>query len=162
MAPESVFTNSCFTVDTNDFMRSVETAVYGRRFTRYLLIKLDFFYHDHAHRMTFESLSVEHVLPQNPANGSQWSKDFTEEQRKEYTNKLGNLVLITTHKNTSQGRSDYAEKKERYFKSRINTCPNSLRVLRNERWTPVELGANHNEVVMKIRQNYGIKTGNIA
>ncbi|MEQ1844047.1 MAG: DUF262 domain-containing HNH endonuclease family protein [Nitrospira sp.] len=154
---ENVLTNTCFKMDADGFTRAVEASVYGRRFTRYLLIKLDYFYQDQAHRMVFESLSVEHVLPQNPKDGSQWRKDFTDAQRKEWTDRLGNLVLISTAKNSSQGRSDYEEKKTKYFAKKIDTCPNSLRVLHNTRWTPTELEANHRTVLAKIREHYGIK-----
>ncbi len=154
--PGDVLQNMCFAIDGAGFKRNAETSVYGRRFTRYLLIKLDYFYQDHAHRMAFESLSVEHVLPQNPAEDSQWRKDFTDAQRQEWTDRLGNLVLITTNKNTSQGNSDYELKKTKYFAKKINTCPNSLRVLKNAKWTPAELTANHAEVLFKIRQHYGI------
>lgn len=154
---ETVVADPCFLIDTASFLRNVEAAVYGRRFTRYLLIKLDYFYQDHDHRMNLESLSVEHVLPQTPAADSQWKIDFTDEQRNEWIDRLGNLVLITTKKNTSQGNSDYELKKSKYFGKKINTCPNSLRVLQNQKWTPIELKANHNEVLGKIRQHYGIK-----
>ncbi len=155
--PKNVLTDPCFQLDADGFTRSAEASVYGRKFTRYLLIKLDYLYQDHAHRMVFETLSVEHILPQNPANGSQWKKDFTDEERKEWTDRIGNLVLISTTKNTSQGRSDYTEKKSKYFTKKINTCPNSLRVLQNAQWTPVEMKANHNAVLIKIREHYGIK-----
>ena len=154
---ENVLTDPCFKIDADGFTRAVEASVYGRRFTRYLLIKLDYFYQDQAHRMVFESLSVEHVLPQNPKDGSQWRKDFTDAQRKEWTDRLGNLVLISTAKNSSQGRSDYEEKKTKYFAKKIDTCPNSLRVLHNTQWTPTELEANHRTVLAKIREHYGIK-----
>jgi len=144
-----------FTFDEDGFNRAVETAVYGRRFTRYLLLKLDFLYADHSNRMSFETLSVEHVLPQNPNADSQWRKDFTDAEREEWTHRLGNLVLISTRKNTSQGNLDYAEKKTRYFEKRINTCPNSLRVLQNVRWTPTEVKANQASVLKKLREHYG-------
>lgn len=153
---DAILTHACFQIDAPSLLRNVEAAVYGRRFTRYLLIKLDYFYQDHAHRMNLESLSVEHVLPQTPAADSQWRIDFTDEQRKEWTDRLGNLVLITTKKNTSQGNSDYELKKTKYFGKKINTCPNSLRVLQSPKWTPIELTANHAQVLSKIRQNYGI------
>jgi hypothetical protein len=68
--PEDVLAGTCFKIDADGFMRTVDATVYGRRFTRYLLLKLDFLYQDHAHRMTFETLSVEHILPQTPADGS--------------------------------------------------------------------------------------------
>ena len=155
--PDAVLEDLCFRIDPEAFMRTVDATVYGRRFTRYLLLKLDFLYQDHAHRMSLETLSVEHVLPQNPADNSQWKQDFDDEYRTLWTNRLGNLVLISTKKNTSQGRSDYADKKTKYFSKNISTCPNSLRVLQNLEWTPKELEANHAEVLKKIQSHYGIE-----
>lgn len=153
---KTVLADGCFNLDAEGFTRAAEASVYGRRFTRYLLIKLDYLYQDHSQKMSLESLSVEHVLPQNPADESQWRKDFTDAQRIEWTDRLGNLVLISTAKNSSQGRSDYQDKKSKYFAKKITTCPNSLRVLQNPNWTPVELIANHEEVLGKIRAHYGI------
>lgn len=144
-----------FSFDADAFNRSIDSAVYGRRFTRYLLLKLDYLYADHSNRMSLEYLSVEHVLPQNPKADSQWRQDFTEEQRQEWTHRLGNLVLITTRKNTSQGNLDYADKKSRYFEKRITTCPNSLRVLKHDKWTPVELEENHRSVLATLRDHCG-------
>ena len=144
-----------FAFDKDGFNRTVEAAVYGRRFTRYLLLKLDYLYADHSHPMSFEYLSVEHILPQNPKQNSQWLKDFTEQQREEWTHKLGNLVLISIRKNISQSNLDYADKKARYFEKRISARPNSLRVLQKNQWTPKELEANHNAVLAKLRAHYG-------
>lgn len=154
--PNDVLVATCFNVDGEGVVRAIDGPVYGRRFTRYLLIKLDFLYHDHAHRMAFESLSVEHVLPQKPAAGSQWRADFSEEQRKELTNRIGNLVLITTKKNASQGNADYDVKRTKYFAKKINTCPNSLRVLQSAKWAPLDLIANQKTVVDKICHHYKI------
>jgi uncharacterized protein with ParB-like and HNH nuclease domain len=153
---DELLAGDCFAIDSESFVRAVDGAVYGRRFTRYLLLKLDYFYNDHAHRMVFETLSVEHVLPQNPEDSSQWNRDFTDEQKNSLTHKLGNLVLITRAKNASQGRLDYKAKKSKYFEKSINTCPNSLRVLTKDKWTPVELEANQKTVIEKIHQHYGI------
>ncbi|MDY7024981.1 MAG: DUF262 domain-containing HNH endonuclease family protein [Pseudomonadota bacterium] len=146
---------SPFNFDNEGFTRAVNAAVYGRRFTRYLLLKLDYLYADHSQRMSLEFLSVEHVLPQNPKPESQWRKDFTDEQREEWTHRLGNLVLITTKKNTSQGNKDYKDKRSQYFEKRISTCPNSLRVLKNDQWTPKQLEDNHRKVVGKLEKHYG-------
>lgn len=136
--------------------RVLDGPVYGRRFAKYLLLKLDYLYQNHDHRMHFETLSVEHVLPQNPAGDSQWVADFTEAERAEWTDKLGNLVLITRRKNSSLGRLDYHEKKRRYFDKCIDTCPNSLRVLQYPRWTPAELRDNHEAVLRKLYEHYGV------
>lgn len=157
---DTVLSNECFEIDVDGFMRAVDAAVYGRRFTRYILLKLDYYFQDHSHPMALETLSVEHVLPQNPEGDSQWKNDFDDDYRAIWTDKLGNLVLISTRKNSSQGRLDYAEKKQKYFEKRISTCPNSLRVMKNDKWTPIELESNHKSVLSEIRENYGITTGN--
>jgi hypothetical protein len=153
-----VFNSGCFDIDADSFCRVVEGPIYGRRFARYVLLKLDFLYNNnHDRPMHFETLSVEHVLPQNPADDSQWVKDFSPEECAEWTDKLGNLVLITRRKNSSQGRLDYKEKKKHYFDKCIDTCPNSLRVFKNyENWRPKELIENHRVVLEKIFGHYGI------
>lgn len=154
---EDVFRSGCFDIKAESFVRTIKGLVYGRRFARYMLLKLDYLYQNHDHHMHFETLSVEHILPQDPTDSSQWAKDFTAEERAEWTNKLGNLVLITRRKNSSQGRLDYQEKKKRYFERCIDTCPNSLRVLRVYRcWTPRELKENHEVVLKKVCEHYSV------
>jgi hypothetical protein len=154
---DDVLGNDVFDFDKDSFVIAIDSAVYGRRFTRYLLLKLDYLYHDDSHKMSIETLSVEHLLPQHPADDSQWKMDFTDQQRKEWTDRIGNLVLISTRKNTSQGRLDYTDKKTKYFEKRISTCPNSLRVLHNYNcWTMVELKKNHEEIIGEIKTHYGM------
>jgi len=155
--PSDVLSANCFEINKESLVNAIGGPIYGRRFARYVLLKLDYLWQNHDQRMNFETLSVEHILPQNPADDSQWVKDFTPEQRAEWTDKLGNLVLITGRKNSSQGRLDYDKKKKQYFEKCIDTCPNSLRVLhRYNRWTLAELQENHRLVVTKLLEQYGI------
>lgn len=151
---DDVFGSGCFDVDGHSFARVIGGPVYGRRFALYVLLKLDYLFQNHDQRMHFETPSVEHILPQNPADNSQWVKDFRPDERAEWTDKLGNLVLITRRKNSSLGRLDYVEKKKRYFDKCIDSCPNSLRVLHIEKWTPAELKANQELVVTKLLGHY--------
>lgn len=159
--PQEVLSNDCFAIDTKALIANINGAVYGRRFTRYLLLKLDYVYQEHAHRMAFETLSVEHILPQNPISDGRWCHDFSDEERETWTHRLGNLVLITRTKNSSQGRLDYREKKTKYFAASINTCSNSLRVLQNKVWTPAELEENHEIVIRDLGKRYGVPTSQI-
>ena len=159
---EDVLNSKCFDIDKESFIREIEGQVYGERFAHYLLLKLDYLYGDNHIPMNVKRLSVEHILPQNPAEDSSWVKDFSTEERAEWTHKIGNLVLITGHKNPELGRSDFIQKKEIYFKKNINTCPNSLRVLKNDLWTPKELENNHQIVLNEIYEYYGIPTKKYA
>ena len=121
----------CFDIDKDSLTREIEGSVYGKRFARYLLLKLDYFYADHGTPMNVERLSVEHIMPQTPAEDSSWVEDFSPEERAEWTHKIGNLVLITGNKNPRLGRLDYPVKVEKYFKDRIGTIPQALHVFFN-------------------------------
>jgi hypothetical protein len=113
--------------------------------------------------MPIETLSVEHVLPQSPKVGSQWCKDFSDEYRRVWTDMLGNLVLISSKKNSSQGRMDFEEKKKKYFEVRISGCANSLRVIQgHDVWTPKELEANHHLVVESLLHRYEVPTAKLS
>ncbi|MCY4127615.1 MAG: DUF262 domain-containing HNH endonuclease family protein, partial [Gammaproteobacteria bacterium] len=52
-------------------------------------------------------ISIEHVLPQNPAEGSQWIEWFPNaEERAQWTHRLANLVLLSRRKNTRASNFD--------------------------------------------------------
>jgi uncharacterized protein with ParB-like and HNH nuclease domain len=154
---DDVFVSNVFACDANAFLQALDGPVYGRRFTKYLVMKLDYLYQNHAQRMHFETVSVEHILPQSPEAGRQWVRDFTPEQRGQWTDRLGNLVIITCRKNSSQGRLDFKDKFTRYFQRNIDTCPNSLRVLNQyKQWTPAELADNHMTLMRQIKDHYGV------
>mgnify|MGYP001628078975 FL=1 len=131
--------------------------VYKKKFDRYLLRKVDYLLDAPRYtekRNSYNTMSVEHILPQTPKEGSQWLKDFDNETREAWTNALGNLVLISRRKNSSQGRLDFSAKKERYFSSCIETFPNSLKVMTNDYWTFNELENHHYELINLIEEHY--------
>jgi hypothetical protein len=114
-------------------------------------------YHGNTTKMDMPAvISIEHILPQTPKDESQWKKDFTEEQRIEWTNRLGNLVLISRRKNSSQGNKDYDEKKIKYFKNNVELFSNSVRIYQYQNWTFAELQKNHIEVIEKIKEGFGV------
>lgn len=155
-----LFNSDVFRFNHTEFVYQLkENTIYGRRYARYLLRKIDYLLDAPLYserRNSYGTMSVEHVLPQNPADGSQWKKDFTDEQREEWTHKLGNLVLISRRKNTGQGRLDFADKKKKYFENSIESFPNSLRIMQKSKWTCAELEANHNDLINVLKKHYGI------
>ena len=158
---ETLLSSTVFDYNNAELTKQLDTAaIYGRRFARYILYKLDMIYGGTGYRLQPpKDISVEHVLPQNPAEDSQWCKDFTAAQREEWTDRLGNLVLISRRKNTSQGRLDFTEKKQRYFKENIEPFPSSIRVLKNTNWTPAILQTNHVDVLRKLCEYTGVPHG---
>lgn len=104
------------TADENDdAWISLSGKVYSRfpvRVVRALLERLD--------RLLSEQLvvwegqkTVEHILPQNPEIG-EWAS-FDLEQREGLTDTIGNLVLLTSRKNSSASNLPFAQKRKIYF-----------------------------------------------
>lgn len=155
-----LFSSNVFEFNHDEFNRQLsQGTVYGRRFARYILRKIDFLLDAPLYserRNSYDTMSVEHVLPQNPKDDSQWIQDFTAEQREECTHKLGNLVLISRRKNAGQGRLDFEDKKNKYFTNSIETFPNSLRIMQKSTWLPDDLEKNHKKLINVIKQHYGI------
>lgn len=144
------------TFDVESFMDAISGKVYGRRFARYILLKLDY-HHARLEDLNIKNLSVEHILPQNPKDDSQWVQDFDEQAREELTHVIGNLVLISRRKNSSQGRKDYKKKKTDYFNANIGSHPLSLHVLNShDEWKPSNLTANQKECVKVINYLYDL------
>jgi hypothetical protein len=85
----------------------------------------------------YRVISVEHVLPQNPPQGSKWLEWFpTEGDRDQWTHRLGNLVLLSRSKNSQARNFEFERKKNEYF-ARKGTSPFALttQVLMEEEWT---------------------------
>ena len=97
-----------------DFIDELDGPIYEKPRVRLpVLLRLDDAFSDGGTEYNHKVISVEHVMPQNPSIGSPWLSLFeTEEERKDWTHCLGNLVLLTRAKN-SQARafSDLAESK---------------------------------------------------
>lgn len=82
-------------------------------------------------------ISVEHVLPQGPAEGSQWRKDFDEEAHLAWVHRLGNLVLLSHRKNSQANNYDFKDKKEKYFVGAGGAAPFviTMKVVSEPVWT---------------------------
>lgn len=158
--PDDLFKTNLFDFDKIDFLKNIEGKVYGRQFAKNILLKLDFLLNDNKTTKwsAFSQITIEHILPQTPADSSQWKRDFSEEERAELTNKIGNLILLGRGKNSSQGRVDYTDKHTKYFANNINTFPNSLRVFNKYQtvWTKNELEENQADVIATLKKYYGI------
>ncbi|MEO5360833.1 MAG: DUF262 domain-containing HNH endonuclease family protein [Nitrospirota bacterium] len=156
LTPTDIFNSDVFSFDRVAFCRNIEGKVYGRRWDKYVLLKLDFLIQSSKEkRGGYSKISIEHILPQSPDQDSQWCIDFDSQQREGMTHLLGNLVLISRQKNSSQSRYEYSMKKSKYFKNNIETFPNSVRVMaRYDKWTPTELNENHKTVINMLKNHY--------
>ncbi len=152
---QSIFNSNVFDIDKASFESVISGNIYGRKYARYLLIKTDVLMNSPETQYNPpKTISIEHILPQNPPENSQWKKDFTDEQREEWTDKIGNLTLISSRKNSSQGNLDYEQKYEKYFKKDIEIFPGITKLLlENKEWKIDNLKKRQKSVVSLLLGN---------
>lgn len=144
-----------FDIDKNIFRKNINGDIYGKKYTKYLLLKMEYLMNDNSvYLSNYKEISIEHVLPQNPLKKSHWRRDFTEEQRKLWTNKLSNLVLISNKKNVKLANLDFKKKKEEYLKNRMDVFNSSKIFLdKSSKWDETTLRNRQNMMVNMLINN---------
>lgn len=102
-------------------------------------------------------ITVEHVLPQNPASNSVWIKNFPNPaDRDVWTHKLANLVLLTRRKNSSASNYDFDQKKSIYFtpKNGVANFAITSTVLAESDWTPNTLAKRQKTFIDTLSQEW--------
>lgn len=114
-----------------------------------------------------DAVSLEHVLPQTPPDGSDWIKWFPDEDERDgWTHRLANLVPLDRKKNSSASNYDFAKKKDAYFRGKGTASPFVLtQEVRSEKeWTPTLLAERQKRLVgvLKDHWNLAVSTGTAA
>lgn len=102
-----------------------------------ILLRLDHLMSDGSAIYQHDTVSVEHVMPQQPAPNSQWLGWVPETQvHQNWVHRLGNLALLSRRKNSAASNFDFEKKKKVYF-TRGGVCPFVLttQVLQYDTWT---------------------------
>ena len=66
---------------------------------------------------------------------------------------MGNLILINGKKNASLGNLDFVEKKEKYFKERIDIFPSSKIFLQQSEWTPQSIKDRQKKMINMLSED---------
>lgn len=126
---------------------------------KYVLLRLDEMLanspgvtYDHA------LITVEHVLPQNPAMDSVWLRDFSQDERERWTHRLANLVLLNRAKNSEAQNYDFVDKKQKYFTGRngVATFALTSQVLGQPKWTPQVLTARQETLLATLTSGWSL------
>lgn len=126
---------------------------------KYVLLRLDsILAEDPGASYDHKTITVEHVLPQHPGEGSQWSEDFDEEQTAYWTHRLGNLLLLNRRKNSQAQNYDFDKKKDRYFTSGKGVAVFALttQVLNEATWTPETVEPRHENLIGVLRTAWAL------
>ncbi|KNZ69317.1 hypothetical protein Tfer_2114 [Thermincola ferriacetica] len=143
--PSEIINNVVLEFDHNRFKNEIGQDVYGKSYVKYILLKLEYLESEHNVERKYGTLSVEHVLPQNPKG--KWTDIFDLDERTYWTNKLANLVLLSKRKNSSASNLDFEDKKDKYFKGRISDLARSQKILSYTEWTPAVLAKRQNDIL---------------
>jgi len=131
--------------------------IYNTRFCTPLLLRLDSLLADEGAIYDHKTISVEHVLPQNPSLESDWvMKSFPrEEDREKWTHRLANLVLLSRRKNIQAQNYDFKQKKSDYFqKGRVPTFALTSQVLNESDWTTDVLEKRQRTLLEKLAKEW--------
>lgn len=106
-----------------------------------------------------DTITVEHVLPQNPLSNSDWTKWFPEPQsRAAIVHTLGNLALLTRKKNSAARNFDFEKKKTAYFaRGGVSPFVLTTQVLRNSEWTPQVVADRQVELMAKLEGHWRLQ-----
>ena len=121
----------------------------------YVLLRLDTLLAGAGAAYDYKTITVEHVLPRNPAPKSEWTRWWPDPQhRARWQHRLGNLALLSRVKNDRAGNLEFALKKTTYFSSKDGVSPFALttQILREGEWTPKVVERRQKELVTQVRR----------
>ena len=154
-AQEVIANDGVFAYDRDQVRQAINGPIYGKSFGKYLMLRVEYHLMDRSQPFAaFNRISVEHVLPQRPNEASQWITDFTQDQRWFWIDRLANLVLLSRIKNSALGNREFADKKQKYFKSSVNVFPNVVKVMQYGDWTPAVLEGRQTQLVDMLMENF--------
>jgi len=119
---------------------TLDGSIYGELAARArsaVLLRLDALLSGGGATYEYDIVTVEHVLPQNPAQNSKWLEWFPDpKDRVMWVNRIGNLALLTRRKNSAASNYDFGTKKRAYFsRNGISPFVMTTQVLDNDEWT---------------------------
>lgn len=121
-----------------------------------LLLRLDALLADGSAYYDYPVITVEHVLPQNPAADSEWLRWFPDEDtRHAATHRLGNLALLTRKKNSAASNYEFERKKAAYFlNGGVAPFPLTMQLVGHASWTPEIVAARQRTLVDTLARHW--------
>ena len=140
-------------------MNQLDGPVYEtQRIIKPILLRIDEKLSDGSANYDHHIISIEHVLPQNPAEDSEWMKLFPDEKERScWTHRLANLVLLSRSKNSRARNYSFERKKKEYF-FRNGASPFVLtsQVRDADSWTPDHLATRQEELLEVCREIWNL------
>lgn len=114
---------------------------------KYILVRLDMEIRSNEILEYSDKIMLEHVLPRN-AKDFYWTSNFNIEERRNWANRLGNLVIISGAKNTRINNKEFNKKVDQYLSKKGNfKITEEIFTLKN--WDMKSLCNRHDELVKR-------------
>ena len=116
---------------------------------RALVVKLNSLLPDGETLSAASDVTVEHILPRNPAADSEWYQVWPNlSERRELCDSLGNFCLLTKKDNQNADRLDFTDKRDQIYRSRKRGGQFAMTrdVATYESWTPDEVRERTNRL----------------
>lgn len=124
-----------------------------------LLLRLDHLMSDGSATYQYDVVSVEHVMPQQPAPNSQWATWVPDKAVHQlWVHRLGNLALLSRKKNSSASNRDFGWKKSAYFtKGGTSAFALTTQVLQHEDWTAEVMQQRQDAMLTKLEAHWRLQ-----
>lgn len=121
-----------------------------------LLLRLDHLLSDGSASYQHEVVSVEHVMPQQPAPNSQWAGWVPDKAVHQlWVHRLGNLALLSRKKNSSASNRDFDWKKSAYFTKGGSTAfALTTQVLQHAEWTAAVMQQRQESMLARLEAHW--------
>lgn len=125
-----------------------------------LLLRLDSLVSGGGASYDYDTITVEHVLPQNPQEKSKWLEWFPEvAERLAIVHTLGNLALLTRKKNSSASNYEFDRKKAAYFaRGGVSPFVLTTQVLGHTEWTPQIVASRQADLLKTLETHWRLES----
>lgn len=125
-----------------------------------VLLRLDALLSGGGASYEFDTVTVEHVLPQQPQAGSQWLTWFPDPAiRARWVHRLGNLALLTRKKNSAASNFSFGVKKATYFaRGGISPFVLTTQVLGETEWNANTIQARHAKLLEVLEGHFRLQS----
>ena len=140
-----------------DILRILDGPIYTLpRVPLPLLLRLDGLVAEAGADYDYSTISIEHILPQNPAESSQWRAWFPDNtERAQWTHRLANLALLSFRKNTRASNWEFERKKNEYFlRGGVSPFALTTQVVAERVWTPAVLERRQRDLLDRIKSEW--------
>ena len=132
----------------------------NKKVRQYVLLRLDSALAGAGATYEYDTITVEHVLPQTPAADSSWLDWWPDEnERGAWTHRIGNLLLLTRRKNSEAQNFEFADKKARYFSTKAGGAAPfviTTQVLAEADWTPKVVAGRQAKAVGALKKLWAL------